>query len=353
MKPTGFLLLIASFVFMIASADQIDLEDGSLLKGKITRISEGKIYMQTTYAGEIVVSQESALRLETDQPIPVKLTDGSRAKVKLGSETIKQIQVTQIVMAGDAAEPAEVQPESKSIASQEKPEKWKWEGAFGISAASGNSQKGDFSGSIKGSKETKDYRIEGSLRYQMSESKYKDGSSRKTADEWVATTDYASFFMPHVGWYIKQALERDRFENLKLRSLSSFGLAWKIITADTYRLEVASGLGNRYETYGFDLDGDGIDDRSGSQNLLGMDLGMKFYWKINDWIEWNTSLGINPAFEDMSDYRIDHTSTIDVPLGKSDLWKLRLAFTNQYNSKAAENIENMDTTYTLSLLFKW
>ena len=54
---------------------------------------------------------------------------------------------------------------------------------------------------------------------------------------------------------------------------------------------------------------------------------MKFYWKINDWIEWNTSLGINPAFEDMSDYRIDHTSTIDVPLGKSDLWKLRLAFT--------------------------
>ena len=94
-------------------------------------------------------------------------------------------------------------------------------------------------------------------------------------------------------------------------------------------------------------------DRFGSENLPGMDFALKFKWLPTNWVEWNTTLSINPVFEDLSDYRIDHLSTVDIPLGTSDLWKLRISLSNQYRSIVTTDTDKLDTTYALSLLLKW
>jgi hypothetical protein len=65
------------------------------------------------------------------------------------------------------------------------------------------------------------------------------------------------------------------------------------------------------------------------------------------------SLTYNPSFDDFGNYRLDHLTAVDVPLGTADYWKLRFSLANQYNSVVPEGTEELDTTYALSLLLNW
>jgi hypothetical protein len=230
---------------------------------------------------------------------------------------------------------------------------WTYEGALGFSGKSGSGAKQDGHASFKAARVTEASRLEAQLLVQTSSADDASGSSRKTSDEWIGKLDFTSYFSSQWGWMVKQHLERDRFENIKLRSLSSLGISYKALQEDTRRLELTGGFAHRYESYGFDLDGDGVDDLSGSESQPGMNLGIKWYWKFAQWAEWNTSIDFNPVFEDMGDYRLDHQSTLDIPLGYSDAWKLRFLLANQYKSVRPAGQDASDTTYALSLLFKW
>jgi hypothetical protein len=230
---------------------------------------------------------------------------------------------------------------------------WTYEGALGFSGKSGSGAKQDGHATLKAVRATAVSRLEAQLLVQTGSADDANGDSRKTSDEWIGKADFTSYFSSQWGWQVKQHLERDRFENIKLRSLSSLGLSFKAVQESDRRLEFAAGFAHRYESYGFDLNRDGMDDRSGSESQPGMNLGLKWYWKFAEWAEWNLSLDYNPVFEDMGDYRLDHQSTLDIPLGYSDAWKLRLLLANQYKSVRPVGQDASDTTYALSLLFKW
>ncbi len=361
MKPSFVplrLSILTAFLATSIHADQITTSDGSSLIGKITRIQDGSIHLTTSFAGEIMILQSQVASMQTDEPLIFQLSDGRILTQPLSPTPPSGIPSMDILAAGDALSPA--QPLADPVPSMDEesidktvPNPWKFEGAVGISGKSGNADKDDFSGALKALLENPQYRIECNLRYQMSESRISTGENQRTADETIGSVNYTSFFRPNLGWYAKQSLERDRFENLELRSLSSVGLTWKTINRERFRLEFNSGLGYRYETYGFDLNQDGWDDRTGSSGSPSIDFGLKLYSKLTDWLEWNSSLDVSPTSERLSDYRMDHLSTVDIPLGVSDRWKLRFSLANQYKSNAPSHTEKLDTSYSLSILLKW
>jgi|TARA_B110000438_G_scaffold119415_2_gene116504 putative salt-induced outer membrane protein YdiY len=225
--------------------------------------------------------------------------------------------------------------------------KWSYEAAVGISGKSGNSTKSDFAAALAATLEGPTDRLSLYAGFQ-----YSKAEGTTTADEIIGGMSYTSYFSEHYGWYVREELERDKFENLTFRSTTAVGLNYRPIKTETRSLEFTAGVALRYEGYGFDLDGDGFEDKTGSESLPGLDLGVRHYWKFADWGEMHNSIVYNPAFEDFADdYRLDHISAIDLPLGTADYWKFRVSLQNQYNSSAVD--EKLDTTYALSLLLNW
>ncbi len=64
---------------------------------------------------------------------------------------------------------------------------------------------------------------------------------------------------------------------------------------------------------------------------------------IND-IAWN------PSFEDIHDYRIYHEGSFEVPLVKTEICKLQMGLTNDYDSEPAEGKERLESSYFTRLV---
>jgi len=69
------------------SADQILLDDGSILKGSIKQISEGKVIMDTAFANEVTVDFNRVTQISTDQKHLIELDSSDRV---LGQLTVNE-----------------------------------------------------------------------------------------------------------------------------------------------------------------------------------------------------------------------------------------------------------------------
>ena len=75
--------------------------------------------------------------------------------------------------------------------------------------------------------------------------------------------------------------------------------------------------------------------------------------EIKDWTKLVSDITYAPSFEDFGDYRVYHESSFEMPLGKSDFWKLRLGVSNEYNSLVVKGNDRLDTTYFSRLVLSW
>ncbi|MBT7299220.1 MAG: DUF481 domain-containing protein, partial [Victivallales bacterium] len=76
-------------------------------------------------------------------------------------------------------------------------------------------------------------------------------------------------------------------------------------------------------------------------------------WKDAKWGNMVNDVTYSPTLSDWADYRVVHESSLDVPLAKSQIWKLRLGLSHEYNSLSAPGTEDLDTTYFVKLVFNW
>jgi len=359
MKKTKLLLILFVLFSINLYADELRLKDGSVLVGDIKSFNEGEIVLKTSFAGYITLPAGKITKIATDDNKIVRLENGEIVTGQLlASDTGMQVKTatgvmqtspTAIAAAWDvgATDPA-------VLAAQDEQPKWTFEVAAAFTGEIGNSPSNEMKGSAKATREGQDNRLDTSLRFKMSEDELANGTTQRTEDEIIGEVKYTSFFSEKLGWYAREELERDRFENIELRSTTAAGLTWKPVDTKLRKLELSSGLSFRHEKYGFDLNDDGVDDKTGSESFPGLDFGLTHFWKIASWVEMNNKITYNPAFEDLGDYRVDHMSSLDIPLGESDLWNLRFFVENQYNSKVSSSTtDKLDTTCGVSVLLKW
>ena len=90
-----------------------------------------------------------------------------------------------------------------------------------------------------------------------------------------------------------------------------------------------------------------------SEATAGLDFGLYHLYKFDDWGKLVTEITYSPSLEDFGDYRAFHESAFEIPLARSDIWKLQLGFANEYNSNPVPGNERMDTTYFSRIVFKY
>jgi hypothetical protein len=72
----------------MACADEVVLDNGDRITGKLVRLKEGKLIFKTDYAGEITIQAKRVSRLATDKPVETTLLDVRIRKASIFSRYV-------------------------------------------------------------------------------------------------------------------------------------------------------------------------------------------------------------------------------------------------------------------------
>ncbi len=330
----------------VLSAGKIETKDGSVINGKILSVEGGVISIQTAYAGKIEVKQEQVLSFSSDETINVA-TQGGNTFVGTVSGEAGNIKIaadggtfeTSVENVSAVWQPGEDSPKEKALKAEivANERKWKFDAGVDISGRTGNADRSAVGIAAAAVLESKMDRLGFYVSVDQAED---DGNT--TADEIKGGVDYSSFFSDSLSWYARGEMEKDEIELLDLRSTVAFGIGKHVIRKDDQKLEFRAGLAYRYESY---QDGSNVESP-------GLDFSL-IHFKDLGWGTLNNLLNYNPSVEDFGNFRVYHESSLDLPVGTGEFWKLRIGVSNDYNSEPIGGLDELDTTYFTRLLLSW
>lgn len=345
MKFFSKLFLLLAALAVTASADQVELADGSLIKGRITAVEGGKLKLETTFVGTVTIALESVVHFITDEPVHVSVAgapavlsrvDYAERGLRINGDDVRLVatpaQVTVLWREG-AENPAE--KVAREILEKAK-RKWAYEASVAMTGRTGSSEKFNATAGFKATLASNRDRLILSVSGERAQDK-----GVKTADRNFAGADYSSFFSPDRGWYVRSSLEADEIKALDLRSNTAFGVTRKLIRKSNQDLEFRSGASYLYENY----------STNEKFNSPGLDFTLLNTYTFRG-SKLTSTLSYAPTFRDFANYRIRHESGLELPLSVS-LWKLKLGVVNDFQSVPPAGVERFDTTYFTSLLLNW
>jgi len=330
-------------------ADEVLIQDGTVLKGKISSITDTVIEIETGFAGSIQVDRAQVTGFSTDEQVFVRLTSGAVMPGTVSASKQGEVKISGVdgVLSAPLAsvrqgwlEPGQ-DPEilAREQAVAELQRKWKNQVAGNINGKSGNTDERGMGVTASATLASKEDELK---FYGSYESQETDGE--KTVDERKAGMRYTSYFNDPWGWYIRQEFESDDFENIKLRSVTAGGMSYRFADEDHYKLSGNAGLSYRYETYK-----DGTPDN----DSIGLDIGLQHFYRLQNRFEISNELTYVPSLEDFANYLLTQNSWVDFPMGDSKFWKIRVGLRNDYNSMPEGDRKEVDTTYYSSLVVDW
>lgn len=343
----GILLAITPFTSAVSS-DRIDTVNGSTVIGRVLKLSDGMMLIETDFAGTLEIPFTHITGVTTAEPVKVCLDSGDVLVGRLSSSGEQELQVSSelgVISVNQARLLAILPPGQDLVGVLQaagtpvpKTGEWSYEAAVNISGRSGNADSFSSAGSLAAVLTHPHDR----LRFYLHGSRAKDAGN-ETADEIRGGIDYEREFSRLHSWYSRVELEKDGLEGLDLRTTAALGYGYYWIRTDRHELRNRLGLLVRQESY----------EDGRSEQTLGLDFGLYHMYLLNQRLKLLTDLTYTPSIEDISDYRVDHETALELPLLVSNLWKLRLGIAHEYNSHPASGREKLDTTWFAKLVLSW
>jgi putative salt-induced outer membrane protein YdiY len=173
--------------------------------------------------------------------------------------------------------------------------------------------------------------------------RYAKDDGLESDNQTVGGIDFESYFREKHSWYARAEAENDQIAALDLRVTAAAGYGYFFLKKANHTLRGRTGLMFRHES----LKGES------SKGTAGLDLGISHLYRFDNAWRLTNDVTYTPSLEDYRDYRICHESAFEIPIVASEIWKLRLGVSNDYNSRPAENKDYLDTTYFTRLVFSW
>ncbi len=331
-------LLAMTLLAALSRADVIETKDGARLVGHVARIDDGKVYMDTSFAGTIVVAQSQIVSLSTDHPVAVRLESGHRYDGSLATaggvvQVATAAGTITTPISGIAASWKAGEPDPATVKPQYH---WAYEASVNVTGSSGNhSQFGSAYGVTATLKREKDTLI------LFSNYNRQTSDGVQSANQLRAGADYSDNFSDRKSWYARDTAGFDRVKELSLYNTAAVGGGYDVIKDLHQTLTLRAGLAHRYEKY--------EDHVAPNVSAVGLDLELNHTLKLSNSLL-TTHIAMVPAFKKFSNFIINQETDFDVPLAKSR-WKVRLGFTNNYVSEPPPGIKKLDTTYFGSLVW--
>jgi putative salt-induced outer membrane protein YdiY len=321
--------------------DVVVLANGSRLVGTVTGIAPGKIVLKTDFAGVLTLDSKLVVEMRAATQMHVAFADGRRVVGTLAAEAAGPVLRTESgpLPVADLQPVKAAWPEGQPDPTLAPPpaRKWTHELALDVGGRTGNTRKTSLGGAVRSVLAGPDDKT---ALYARGVWAKENGT--KTEDELLGGADYERVLTKRHTWYGRVEAEQDDIEALDLRTTAALGYGYYFIKQDPDMLRARVGLQYRHEDY-----------QSGrTEDTVAAELGVRFERNLTSWAKLVSEITYAPAFDDLQDYRVDHCSSLDIPLGNTKHWTLRLGVLNSYNSTAADDRERLDTTYMARLVLK-
>jgi putative salt-induced outer membrane protein YdiY len=320
------------------SADSVDTRTGAHLVGKITKIADGTISLETDYAGTLTIKQSEVTTFATDHPIAVRLASGTRfdGQVSAGPNGALQIAGADGTITTSMAKVAATWTAGAVDPALDR--HWTYEASVDIAGKTGNKEQLGTAAEVRAVLKTPQDTLQFYSSYDRQVADH-----QKAADQLKIGTDYQDNFAGKSSWYARDEGGYDRVKDIDLYNIAAAGFGRDFIKEDKRTLTGRLGLSFRYENYKNPITDD--------VKTLGLDVA------INNDMEFSNSklvnrLSYDPSFDDFSNFRLLHESYYQIPLA-SPAWKLRVGVSNDYNSKPGPGVKKLDTEYFTRLVLDW
>lgn len=238
---TAFLLVAAG----PAAADEVRLKNGDRLTGTVIEMSQGKLVLKTSYAGEIKIKWSQVAGLTSDQPLKIETVGGQMRQARVAPAQPGQLQ-----LAGGPALPlaqvVAINPEDKE------PLKISGQVNLGVDISRGNTNKQNLDGTGRAVATWKTLnRAIAGFEIHKAQSKGVD-----TSDNSLGYLEYNRFVSQKWYWLANLRVEQDRFKNVNFRGMAGPGIGYQVWESKLTNLSFELGPDYVYqeETGGADED---------------------------------------------------------------------------------------------------
>jgi putative salt-induced outer membrane protein YdiY len=317
--------------------DVIETKDGSRIVGKLTKIEGGNVYVETTYAGNLIIKQSEVVGIDTDRPVALRFEGGAvytgvlsenrgvQQVAGAGWPVVVKVDKIAALWPGSGEDPAMAALEHH----------WKFEAEADLNGESGNQNQ---LGTEAGLKATYANSVDALHLYTSYNRQVTN--SEESADQFKIGADYANNFRDGESWYVKDEAGFDRIMGISEYDIAALGFGYDLIKNKLDTLTARAGLAYVFDEY--------TDSVTPEENSLGADFELNHTLAFPNWKLIN-HIAFNPTFDDFKNISIEQESAFEIPLTAPG-WKLRTGVTNNYNSKPGEGLQKLDTTYFTRLI---
>lgn len=320
---------------MSVTADEIVLQNGDRITGKVIRLEGEKLFFETTYAGELTVKWGEVAGLKTDAPVLVVLSDetalkGTPEPAEGGKLSMKIGKIVETV-SFDLAEVKAINPKEEPAV------KMKGRINIGISAAKGNT-------------ETETQHLDGQFVARTAKNRYTVGGEynraenkgEKTADSALGYIKYDHFLSQKWFLYSNALFEKDKFKDLNLRATLGAGAGYQFFESDLTNLSLEAGLS--YVSVDYEVGED--DDYPAGRWAL--DYDRYFFGTAFQFFHFHEGF---VGLEDTSKFFVRTRTGLRVPLYRQ--FNATLQYNYDWDNSPAPGREKTDEMYLFTLGYHW
>jgi putative salt-induced outer membrane protein YdiY len=336
-RATILTILCALACSTTAFADEVYFKNGDRLSGKIVRLTDSKLVLQSKVVGEVTVNLTDIKTFSSDEPVEVHLKDGTVLHQPVAAAEPNEFTLKTA---------APLQPQMfplADIASINPPPapKPKWTGSVSgaFSLTTGNTKASSFTGSVSLARRSEqDRTIAGADISNVSQTDPDTGESNTTENWWRLFGQYDYFFTKKFYGFANGRYEKDEIALLDRRVVVGGGGGYQWIENDTTTFSTNLGLASVFEKY---------KSQPETNNQLSLQAGYAFGQQLGKNTKFLQDLTYYPSFDDFSDFFLTTTAEVRTNLTKTMFANFKLIY--NYDATPAPNRGSTDTKYLLGV----
>lgn len=333
MRYHTFTTLLVVLAFSAAAyGDELLLNNGDRLTGKIDRLLDGKLLFKSDLGGKVTVDIANIQTFKSDAPLKIHLKDGTVLNQKVASADPNHFAIeddqTLTAQQVELAAIASINPPVKA------PPKWTGSISAGFTATTGNTE--TEAGNISASLVRRTEKDRTSLNVDLAKGRQQiaPGVRQVTEDWWRAKGKYDYFISKKWYAYVDGRYEMDSIAQLDRRVLVGGGGGYQWIETEKTSLSTELGIASLYEKF---------KTVAASNTELSVQAGYNLSTKLAKSVNFLHDLTYYPSTDDFSDFYLTTTAEVRANFTSNMFANFKVIF--NHDATPAPGLKNTDTKY--------
>jgi putative salt-induced outer membrane protein YdiY len=296
--------LICLWLAATAGADEVVLDNGSILKGNIDQVTGNTVIITSDYAE------------------PIKVKKGRVIKIIMKTETEAHLEHDEVLKG--------------NISTINPPLSRQWNGSVtaGGNIMTGNNDRAALALATEGERKGEDDRFSLQVRYSIAQSE----GALSTRNAFGAL-EYNRFFTKE--WYglLSVSLLNDTFQDLNLRTIVGPGIGYQFWDESKQHLSLETGIAYLSEDHKAHPD----------TSWFTLRLAGRYNYPVSDTILFSNQLILYPSLEKLGEFELRNEAALSTSLGAS--WSMKLTSILDYVDSPPSGVKNLDSNIMLGLQY--